>query len=83
MLLQYFFKMRFFSTKLDGYIEYIYDCYEFDMHGALMAAASEARRYNREHSDCIFDALQVSDIKAAPKPFEDDEHTTCGLLEED
>lgn len=83
MLLQYFFKMRFFSTNLDSYIEYIYDCYEFDMHGALMSAASEARRYNRAHTDCIFDSLQVSDIKAAPKPFGDDEHTTSGLLEEE
>lgn len=83
MLLHYFFKMRFFSTNLDSYIEYIYDCYEFDMHGALMAAASEARRYNRQHSDCIFDALQVSDIKAAPKPFAEEDHAVSGLMEVD
>lgn len=83
MLLQYFIKIRFFSTQLNGYIEYIYDCYEFDMHGALLSVASEARRYNRAHPECIFDSLQISDIKVAPKPFEDDEHTTSGLLEEE
>ena len=81
MLLQYFFKLRFFSTTLDGYIEYIYDCYEYDMNGALMSVASEVRRYNRTHPEVIFESLKVSDVKAAPKPFEDDEHTTSGLLE--
>ena len=83
-MIKYIFTSRFFDVSKKEYHVFhreINGC--SGMHAAFWEAAEADAAIIRKHPNILFVELALEEIKEEPKPFEDDEHTTSGLLEEE